>query len=190
MAGFFLAPGVSQSLTTAKSRTLCHTASYATFAASAVTDITSISEVDVMKKLFTLAAASLLASTVLLSGSAEAGVTKAMMRGAWTAVLGGNTGCGISSMYVTFRLNSSGVGVATIEMHSTGCANSITTENPISIQTLNADGRGTAGLSCGLGCGWQFKIQVAEGGHSFILADVDADNPNNTPTGMAIHVAP
>lgn len=143
-----------------------------------------------MNKLITLAAASLLTSAVLLSGTAEAGVTKAMMRGGWTAVLGGNTGCGITSMYVTFRLNSSGVGTATIESHSTGCANSTTTGNPIVIQTLGADGRGTANLSCGIACGWQFKIQVAEGGHSFILADVDADNPNNTPTGMAIHVAP
>lgn len=143
-----------------------------------------------MNKLITLAAASLLTSAVLLSGTAEAGVTKAMMRGGWTAVLGGNTGCGITSMYVTFRLNSSGVGTATIESHSTGCANSTTTGNPIVIQTLGADGRGTANLSCGIACGWQFKIQVAEGGHSFILADVDPDNPKNTPTGMAIHVAP
>lgn len=143
-----------------------------------------------MKKLITLAAASLLTSAVMLSGPAEAGVTKAMMSGPWTAVLGGNTGCGISSMYVTFRLNSSGTGVATIQMHSTGCEDSTSTNNAISIQTLDANGRGTAGLSCGVGCGWQFKIQVAEGGHSFILADVEPTNPNNTPTGMAIHVAP
>ena len=142
-----------------------------------------------MKKTFTILAVSLLTSVVMLGGPAEAGVTKAMMSGGWTAVLGGNTGCGISSMYVTFRLNSSGVGVATIQMHSTGCADSTTTNNPISIQTLAANGRGTANLSCGIGCGWQFKIQVAEGGHSFILADVEPANPNNTPTGMATHVA-
>lgn len=137
-----------------------------------------------------LLAAALLLSCVAGSNVADAGVTKGQMAGAWTAVLSGNTGCGATSMYVTFSLNLLGNGTASIQQHSTGCADSTTIGNAISINTLNARGRGTASLSCGTGCGWLFKIQVADGAKSFILTDVEPTNPANTPTGMAIHVAP
>lgn len=112
------------------------------------------------------------------------------LAGKWTAVLGGNTGCGATSMYVTFTLNNAGVGTATIQGHSTGCPNSTTTGNAIEILTLTPTGQGTASLACGSGCGWQFKIQVGRSGNEIILADVDAANPNNTPVGIALRQFP
>jgi hypothetical protein len=127
----------------------------------------------------------------LASLSAEAAnpALLATMAGQWTAVLSGNTGCGSSSMYVTFRLNSKGNGgnSATIVGHSTGCPDQTVTGQSFKINSIDGRGRGTAGLSCGPGCGWVFRIQVAADGQSFILTDVEPTNPLNTPTGTAIH---
>ncbi len=113
-----------------------------------------------------------------------------MLAGHWSMVLHGNTGCGSHSMFVTFKLNTSGNGTATIDNHSTGCATATTTGNPISITSLGNNGQGTAGLSCGVGCGWEFKIQVSSDYDQIILADVNPDNPLNTPTGVAIRQFP
>lgn len=109
--------------------------------------------------------------------------------GKWTIVLGGNTGCGSTSLYVTVTLNGAGTGSATVLGHSTGCANSNTTET-FSVLSLAPDGQGTASLTCGVGCGWQFKIQVGRSGNEMILANVEPTNPNNTPVGMGLRQFP
>jgi len=113
----------------------------------------------------------------------------AQMEGEWTAVLEGNTGCGQTSMLVTFKLDAAGngAGTANIVGHSTGCADSNTTGDDFVIHTLNADGTGKAGLTCGAGCGWTFSIQVASTGKLFVLTDVEPTNPKNTVTGTAVH---
>jgi hypothetical protein len=54
------------------------------------------------------------------------------------------------------------------------------------IQTLKRDGSGTANLSCGVGCGWEFTIQVDRHGTIFNLVDVDPANPGNFVAGTAI----
>lgn len=112
------------------------------------------------------------------------------LSGKWSMVLEGNTGCGSHSMFVTFTLNNAGTGSATIDNHSTGCATTTTTGNTFTISALNSSGIGAANLSCGLGCGWEFKIQVSADLDMIILADVSNANPNNTPAGVAIRQFP
>jgi hypothetical protein len=136
-----------------------------------------------------LAAAALVAGACLAVASpAAAGtITRAQLAGSWTVSLVGNTGCGLTSMYVTFTLNGSGVGLAKIQMHSAGCADGTTSGNKFTIQSVNSTGQGTAGLTCGDGCGWTFKIQVDSGLRLFSLVDVEPLNPNNFLQGVAIH---
>jgi hypothetical protein len=117
-------------------------------------------------------------------------VTFASVQGPWALALVGNTGCGITSMYVSFNLNASGVdNNATLQFHSTGCADSTTTQTFV-IQTLNPDGSGTANLSCGPGCGWDLNIQVMLPhpgvSQAFTAADVAPENPDNVLAGTAV----
>jgi hypothetical protein len=120
--------------------------------------------------------------------------TKADLAGPWQATLIGNTGCGLVSMKVNFTLNSSGTATnATITTHLSGPATStckdgtVTTGQTFMIGTLNSNGSGTAGLSCGVSCGWVFQIQVSPDRGVANLTDVDTLNPFNTPTGTMIH---
>jgi hypothetical protein len=120
-------------------------------------------------------------------------ITLAQLAGPWQATLLGNTGCGLVSMLVNFTLNSSGVATdATLTTHlsgpnTSGCIDgTVTTGQTFTITGLNANGSGTAGLSCGPGCGWVFQIQVAPSHQIANLADVDTANPYNTLTGTMI----
>jgi hypothetical protein len=114
-------------------------------------------------------------------------VTKADLSGPWAMTLTGVTGCGETTMYVTFTLNSSGSGTTTTTGHSAACGDNTTTGNPFTINTLNSNGSGTANLSCGSGCGWNLNIQVAPDRSAFNLVDVSAANPGNFLEGTAIH---
>ena len=106
------------------------------------------------------------------------------LAGSWTISLGGNTGCGLSTMYVTVTLDATGYGLARIVGSSTGCATATNPAEPFQILALNADGSGTAGLSCGPGCGWTFTIQVPRGSYeTFTLVDVT--DRNNVLVGTA-----
>jgi hypothetical protein len=49
------------------------------------------------------------------------------------------------------------------------------------------NGSGTANLSCGTGCGWDFNIQMAPDRSTFSLVDVSAANPGNDLAGVAVH---
>jgi hypothetical protein len=106
------------------------------------------------------------------------------LAGSWAISLGGNTGCGLSTMYVTVTLDASGYGLARIQGSSTGCGPGLNPAEPFQIQSLNADGSGTAGLSCGPGCGWTFTIQVPrDDNDTFTLVDVT--DRNNVLVGTA-----
>jgi hypothetical protein len=108
------------------------------------------------------------------------------LAGSWAISLGGHTGCGLSSMYVTVDLDATGFGMARIISSSTGCPPGDDPAEPFQIFALNPDGSGTAGLSCGPGCGWSFTIQVPQGSTNlFTLVDVSPDNPNNVLVGTA-----
>lgn len=108
------------------------------------------------------------------------------LAGSWAISIGGNTGCGISSMYVTVELDASGRGTAHIRGSSTGCPPGENPGQSFQILSLNADGSGTAGLSCGPACGWLFTIQVPQGNTNlFTVVDVAPENPNNVLVGTA-----
>jgi len=119
-------------------------------------------------------------------------ITKADLSGAWQMTLLGNTGCGLNSLLVTFTLNGTGSATnATITSHVTQgspCTDgSVSTGNTFTVNTLNANGTGTAGLTCGPSCGWTFNIQVAPDRSVFNAVDVSTSNPNNLLQGVAVH---
>jgi hypothetical protein len=115
-------------------------------------------------------------------------ITLAKLKGPWAATIVGNTGCGLSTMYVTFTLDATGhgTGTATIVNHGQ-CGDSTTPGLDFLVSSLNANGSGTANLSCGAGCGWNLNIQVAKNAQVFSLVDVDPANPNNYIAGTATH---
>lgn len=125
------------------------------------------------------------------SYAAIGAITKADLSGNWVITLNGNTGCGLVSMLVNVTLNTAGVGTASIQTHSisgspSGCEGTITSQS-FTIDSLNTAGTGKASLSCGVGCGWNFDIQVAPDRSIFNLVDVNPLNPNNLLNGVAIH---
>lgn len=142
------------------------------------------------KPAWTMPLASLL-SVILSMTAAHAGNLSpriAELQGDWVATLSGNTGCGASSMLVTFHLDAggSGAGTATVKGHSTGCKDSKTSGLDFNIESMNAYGQGVAGLSCGVGCGWGLNFQVNRSNDIMTMTDVNRGNPDNTPTGVAI----
>jgi hypothetical protein len=114
-------------------------------------------------------------------------VTIAELDGSWSAAIVGNTGCGFTSQYVTFTLNSAGTGPAVLTQNSAsanpGCGPS-STDQTFTINSLNANGTGTASFSCGPACGWTFNIQVAPSRQIFNMVDVV--NDDNYLAGTAI----
>jgi hypothetical protein len=137
-----------------------------------------------------IAASLILVSVGAPSAVAQTGpysITLASMKGPWALSLGGFTGCGHQTLYVTFTLNGQGQGTADIKYHG-DCGDGDTPNVPFVIQTLNPDGSGTANLSCGPGCGWNLIIQVERFSQSFTAIDVDPVNPGNFISGTAIRV--
>jgi hypothetical protein len=125
---------------------------------------------------------------VAVNSSTAAHVSKTNLGGKWQLALYGNTGCGLSSSVVTFTLNSAGVATnASNTSHTASCGDPVSTGNNFTVSTLNANGSGVAGLSCGTGCGWTFNIQVSPDRSSFNVVDVSPANPSNFLIGTAIH---
>jgi hypothetical protein len=121
--------------------------------------------------------------------AAKPTLTISQFKGSWAAAIVGNTGCGFTSMYVTFTLDANGQGNGTVSSigHSAGCGDGTGSGDNFNVTAFNANGSGTATLSCGSGCGWTFTIQMAKGGQVFNLVDVDPQNPGNYLAGTAIH---
>ena len=112
------------------------------------------------------------------------------LAGNWQATLYGATGCGVSDMLVTFTLNSSGLATnATSTGHSSGCPDGTTSGLTFTIESINPDGSGTANLTCGAGCGWNFNFQLSSDRSTFNLADVSSANPGNYLAGEAIRTS-
>jgi hypothetical protein len=116
-------------------------------------------------------------------------IGKEDLAGPWAMTLTGDTGCGVSTRLASQPALSisTGTGLVTVRSHTAGCGNPVSTEK-FQILTLNANGSGTASLSCGNqgACGWQFKIQVAPDRTVFNLVDI-TDVGNNFLEGVAIH---
>jgi hypothetical protein len=106
------------------------------------------------------------------------------LAGSWAISVGGNTGCGLSTLYVTVDLDASGSGSARIISSSTGCPPGDDPAEPFQILSLNPDGSGTAGLSCGPACGWVFTIQVPRSNNN-VFTLVDIQDPDNVLVGTA-----
>ena len=128
----------------------------------------------------------------LAATSANAGdITIAKLRGSWQAtLLWSNSGCGPMSGLLNFTFGTNGTtSTATLTTNSgktnTGCGYSSSTQT-FTIHSLKPDGSGTAGLTCGEGCGWEFNIQVGPHVDGFNLVDVDRANPGNYVEGTAI----
>jgi hypothetical protein len=113
-------------------------------------------------------------------------ITNADLAGSWVATLHGFTGCGQHAMHVAINMGNAGVGTATITNHGQ-CGDSVLTAQSFKIVSLNTNGTGTAGLSCGAGCGWTFKFQVSPDRTIMNLVDVDPLNPGNFLAGVAVH---
>ncbi len=109
-------------------------------------------------------------------------ITVAQLAGPWQISVVGNTGCGISSIMLDVKLNSSGTGTGTLTGHS-GCGDSSGPQT-FTIISLNSNGSGTAGLTCGSGCGWTFDIQVSPDRQVFNL--VDLTDPSQYLAGTAV----
>ena len=142
-----------------------------------------------------LALAAVLAAVAITTSMQTAGalhaqdyrpaITMAQLAGQWQMTLIGNTGCGFTSMLTDVTLDAAGSGTTNTTAHSSGCGQT-GGNGPFVIQTLNPNGSGTANLSCGPGCGWEFNIQVAPNRQIFNVVDVYAANPGNFLEGTAI----
>lgn len=108
------------------------------------------------------------------------------LAGNWSATLSGFTGCGSSAMLVSFNLNSAGVGTATLTTHGS-CGDSVAAGQTFKVTGLNVNGTGTANLTCGVGCGWNLRLQVSPDRQIMNLIDVDPVNPGNYIAGVAVH---
>jgi hypothetical protein len=123
---------------------------------------------------------------VKVSRASVGTISKSDLSGPWLITLGGNTGCGLVSMVATATLNTSGTGPATLTTHGQ-CGNSVVTGQTLTIISLNSNGSGTAGLSCGTGCGWTLTLQVSPDRSTMNLADVDTANANQFLVGSGVH---
>jgi hypothetical protein len=93
--------------------------------------------------------------TMTTPSSATGDIVKADLAGRWQMTIIGQTGCGFGTTLYTFTLSASGSSSnVTGTYHTAGCGDGTSSGNTFAILTLNADGSGTAGLSCGSGCGW------------------------------------
>jgi hypothetical protein len=106
-----------------------------------------------------------------IPSAAAGGITLSELAGNWQITLYGNTGCGAGSATTTY--------------HS-GCGDNTASGLPFTIESLASNGSGTANLSCGSGCGWNFNIQVNSQKDVFNLVDVSPANPGNYVQGTAI----
>jgi hypothetical protein len=129
----------------------------------------------------------LIASLALVKRSSATigNITKADLTGPWVVSLYAQTGCGVGTSQVNFTLNAVGVSTAATNKVHNSCGDSTTTGNTFTITSLNTNGSGTAGLTCGTGCGWTFNIQVAPDRSTFTL--VDLTDPLNYLQGTAVH---
>jgi len=115
-------------------------------------------------------------------------VSKADLAGNWQMTTIGQTGCGFGTTLYTFTLSSAGVASNVYATsHTAGCGDSTSTSATFQINSVNANGSGTANLGCGGACGWNLTIQVAPDRSSFSLIDVSSANPGNFIEGTAIH---
>jgi hypothetical protein len=133
--------------------------------------------------LLLLVAVAALANVSSAEVKPKAEVTLSQLAGPWVITVVGNTGCGQSSMLFSGTLNSSGTSVGTL-IGSSGCGLEKSSTQTFTIRSLDTNGSGTANLTCGSDCGWDFFIQVSPNTQVFNLVDLDASD--NYLAGTAV----
>ena len=124
------------------------------------------------------------AISLVTVSSATGNVSKGDLAGNFQITLGGLTGCGQSTELATITLNGNGSGTGSLHTHGS-CGDSSLTGQTFTVTSLKTNGSGTAGLSCGTGCGWTFTIQVSPDRSTFNM--VDLTDPDNYLEGTAVH---
>jgi hypothetical protein len=119
--------------------------------------------------------------------SATGNVVTADLAGNWQMTVIGETGCGFGTTLYTFTLSAGGVATNVSGVSHSACGTGSFSGDSFTVLTLSANGSGTAGLTCGTGCGWNLNIQVAPDRSTFTVIDVSAANPGNFIQGVAIH---
>lgn len=115
-------------------------------------------------------------------------IVKANGSGAWQLALIGRGACGVTSTLANFTLNTKGASTnVTQVLHSATCGDGTNTGNTFTIETLNADGSGTASLTCGTGCSNTLTFQVSPDRSLVSFADVTPADVNNYWAGTAVH---
>ncbi len=122
-----------------------------------------------------------------------ADITIANLQGSWQAALiWSGSVCGPMTGLLNFTFGTNGTtSTATLVMHTSQCGDLSSTQS-FAVETLKPNGSGTAHLTCsqGVGCGWEFVIQVGLAAARFNLVDVDPANPGNFVEGTAIKQQP
>jgi hypothetical protein len=140
---------------------------------------------------FILVLAAVAILSVVKVGRASGPINTENLQGAWQAAIIGFGGCANETIKVNFTLDDTGHSTnATLVAHAGGvppgpCSDNTLTGQTFTITALDSHGSGTAGLSCGPGCGFTFEIQVAPNREVFNLVDVT--DPRNFWEGTAIH---
>lgn len=111
-------------------------------------------------------------------------ITISELAGPWQVAVSGNTGCDVSALLYNGTLKANGTSSGNLTMSSAGCGLSTTAET-FNILSLNPNGSGTAGLTCGTNCGWIFNIQVSTNKQVINLVDV-SDGGANVLAGTAV----
>jgi hypothetical protein len=106
----------------------------------------------------------------------------AQLAGYWQIALYGNTGCGPNSLWFTGNLNANGQATNGELLSSSGCGVDTLSYQNFTITNWNNSGSGTATLSCGDGCGWQFSIE----GTPEVMNLVDVADSANYLAGTAV----
>ncbi|HWZ84213.1 MAG TPA: hypothetical protein VNW47_16415 [Terriglobales bacterium] len=130
--------------------------------------------------------AALLVILTALVGVSEAAapITVAQLAGPWQIAVSGNTGCGVTSLLYNGKLDNTGKSTGTLTFSSAGCGLTTTTQT-FNILSMSGNGAGTAGLTCGDGCGWIFTFQVSRNKQVINLVDV-SDGGANVLAGTAM----
>ncbi|MCU1301108.1 MAG: hypothetical protein JWQ87_1392 [Candidatus Sulfotelmatobacter sp.] len=105
------------------------------------------------------------------ASAAQPSVTIAQLAGTWYATLSGVTGCGTTTLAITFKLDATGNGTQSSSTeHTAACGDINLAGQSAQVQTLNPNGSGFIAFGCGSGCGFGFNFQLSRNLQMFDLS--------------------
>lgn len=120
---------------------------------------------------------------------ATGNIVKSDLKGTWRISLRGLTDCGFAAALATITMGTNGSGTGPLQIHG-DCGDSTLPGETFTVDTLSKTGEGTASLTCGAGCEWNFEIQVAPDRTKFNLTVVNPLETRHILEGMAILSSP